>query len=68
MKHVVLATLMALMSAQAPACPLSESLMTRYGISFSGFGTGIPVDAVDASLDNCRLEPTDGTNRVERHG
>ena len=27
-----------------------------------------PVDAVDPSLDNCRLEPTDGTNRAERHG
>jgi hypothetical protein len=27
-----------------------------------------PVDAVNPSLDNCRLEPTDGPNRVERHG
>jgi hypothetical protein len=126
MKHVVLATLMALMSAQAPACPLSESLMTRYGISFSGFGTAIPasaapdttrggpfvrvrmpdasnvadgfnhtivmdrstkkvwilrtggfvgvyewygpVDAVDASLDKCRLEPMDAAKQASRHG
>jgi hypothetical protein len=117
MKHWMLATLMSLSSAQALACPLSESLMTRYGISFSGFGTAIPasaapdttqggpfvrvrmqdnvnvadgfrhtvlmdrstkqvwilrtggfvgvyqwygpIDAVDASLDNCRLEPAD---------
>lgn len=126
MKHVVLATLMGLLSAQAPACPLSESLMTRYGVSFSGFSKAIPesaapdtshggpfvrvrmpdessvsdgfrhtivmdrttrkvwilrtggfvgvyqwygpVDAVNASLDNCRLEPTDATNQVNRHG
>jgi hypothetical protein len=117
MKHVVLATLMALMSAQAPACPLAETFKARYGVSFSGFTTAIPesaapdtarggpfvrvrvpdagnvadgfhhtivmdrstkkvwilrtggfagvyqwfgpVDAVDASLDDCRLEPTD---------
>jgi hypothetical protein len=123
---MILATLMGLSSAQAPACPLSESLTARYGVSFSGFGTAIPesaapdtthggpfvrvripdkanvadgfhhtivmdrstrkvwilrtggfvgvyqwfgpVDAVDPSLDNCRLEPMDGTNRVERHG
>ena len=117
MKHIMLATLMSVLSAQAFACPLSESLMTRYGVSFSGFSTAIPasaapdtthggpfvrvrlpdasnvadgfrhtivmdrstkkvwilrtggfvgvyqwygpVDAVDASLDNCRLEPAD---------
>ncbi|MFL6634286.1 MAG: hypothetical protein ACJ8HJ_18445 [Massilia sp.] len=126
MKHIVLATLMSLLSAQALACPLSESVMTRYGVSFSGFSTAIPesaapdtthggpfvrvrmpdastvadgfrhtivmdrgtkklwilrtggfvgvyqwygpVDAVDASLDNCRLEPTDGTAQAKRHG
>ena len=126
MKHVVLATLISLSSTQAPACPLSESLTLRYGISFAGFSTALPesaapdtahggpfirvrmpdasnvadgfrhtivmdrstkkvwilrtggfagvyqwygpVDAVDASLDNCRLEPADGTNRVARHG
>jgi len=135
MKHVVLATVMALMSAQVPACPLADTLMARYGVSFSGFTTAIPesaapdtthggpfvrvrmpdasnvadgfrhtivmdrstkkvwilrtggfvgvyqwygpVDAVDASLDNCRLEPTDSTAQqvrkavpdpVKRHG
>jgi hypothetical protein len=126
MKHVVLTTLMALMSAQAPACPLSESLMTRYGVSFSGFGTAIPesaapdtthggpfvrvrvpdasnvadgfrhtivmdsatnkvwilrtggfvgvyqwygpVEAVDASLDKCRLEPMNAAKQASRHG
>jgi hypothetical protein len=125
MKHVVLATLMTLMSAQAPACPLSESLMTRYGVSFSGFSTAIPesaapdtahggpfvrvrmpdagnvadgfhhtivmdrstkkvwilrtggfvgvyqwfgpVDAVDASLDDCRVEPANSVPQ-HRHG
>jgi hypothetical protein len=126
MKQVVLVTLVGLFSAQAFACPLSESLKTRYGVSFSGFSTAIPesaapdmahggpfvrvripdgsnvadgfrhtivmdrstkkawilrtggfvgvyqwygpVDAVDPSLDNCRLEPTDDTNRLVRHG
>jgi hypothetical protein len=126
MKHIVLATLMSLLSAQALACPLSESVMTRYGVSFAGFSTAIPespapdtthggpfvrvrmpdvsavadgfhhtivmdrstkkvwilrtggfvgvyqwygpVDAVDASIDNCRLEPTDGTRQAGRHG
>jgi hypothetical protein len=135
MKHVVLATLMALMAAQAAACPLADTLMARYGVSFAGFTTAIPesaapdtkhggpfvrvrlpdasnvadgfrhtvvmdrstkkvwilrtggfagvyqwygpVDAVDPSLDNCRLEPTDSTsqslrtatpNSVNRHG
>lgn len=120
MKHIMLATLMSVLSAQAFACPLSESLMTRYGVSFSGFGIAIPasaapdtthggpfvrvrmpdasnvadgfhhtivmdrstkkvwilrtggfvgvyqwygpVDAVDASLDNCRLEPADNVS------
>jgi hypothetical protein len=132
---MMLATLMSLSSAQALACPLSDSLATRYGISFSGFSNTVPesaapdtthggpfvrvrmpdasnvadgfrhtivmdrstkkvwilrtggfagvyqwygpVDAVDASLDNCPLEPTDSTphhvqkavpNPVERHG
>lgn len=121
MKQVMLAAMIGLLSAQAPACPLSESLMARYGVSFSGFGTPIPesappdtarggpfvrvrmpdranvadgfhhtivmdrstkkvwilrtggfvgvyqwfgpVDAVDASLDDCRLEPADNVSR-----
>ena len=116
MKKLVLAALMGLLSAHAPACPLSQSLAERYGISFSGFRTAIPeskgpgtgsggpfvrvlvpdaskvsdgfhhtivmdrttkkawilrtggfvgvyqwygpVDVINASLENCRLEPT----------
>jgi hypothetical protein len=130
MKHMMLTTLMSLLSAQAFACPLSESLMTRYGVSFSGFSTAIPesappdmahggpfvrvrmpdasnvadgfhhtivmdrstkkiwilrtggfvgvyqwfgpVDAIDASTENCRLEPTDKiarqSNPANPHG
>jgi hypothetical protein len=121
MKQVVLPTLMGLFSAQTLACPLSDSLAARYGISFSGFSTAVPesaapdtthggpfvrvrmpdasnvadgfrhtivmdrstkkvwilrtggfvgvyqwygpVDAVDASLDNCRLEPADNVSQ-----
>jgi len=42
MKHLAVATALILCSAQAVACPLSEALSTRYGISFSGFKTPIP--------------------------
>jgi hypothetical protein len=42
MKKLILAASTALLSAQALACPLSESLADRYGISFSGFKTPIP--------------------------
>ena len=42
MKKLVLAALMGLLSTQALACPLSQSLAERYGISFSGFRTAIP--------------------------
>jgi hypothetical protein len=45
MKHAVLTTLMVLFSAQALACPLSKSVMDRYGVSFAGFGTAIPASA-----------------------
>ena len=117
MKNLVFAAI-GLLSAQALACPLSDSLATRYGITFSGFSTTVPesaapdtthggpfvrvripdtgsvvadgfrhtivmdrstkkawilrtggfvgvyqwygpVDAVDAALDDCRLEPMD---------
>ena len=116
MKNVAVVAAVFLLSTQARACPLSESLVERYGISFSGFKTTIPaakapdttsgdpfvrvaiaddgnvsdgyrhtavmdtktkkvwilrtggflgvyewygpVDAIDASLENCRLEPT----------
>ena len=117
MKNVVLVAAIGLSSAQVLACPLSDSLAKRYGISFSGFSIAVPasaapdttqggpfvrvrmpdagnvadgfhhtivmdrstkkawilrtggfvgvyqwygpVDAVDASLDDCRLEPAD---------
>lgn len=130
MKYMMLATLMSLSSAQALACPLSDSLATRHGISFSGFSTTVPlsaapdtthggpfvrvrvpdagnvadgfrhtivmdrstkkawilrtggfvgvyqwygpVDATDASIENCQLEPTDKIARqpdpANRHG
>lgn len=126
MKNLVLATAIGLLSAQAHACPLSDSLAKRYDITFAGFGSALPesaapdtahggpfvrvrmpdasnvadgfrhtivmnrstkkawilrtggfvgvyqwygpVDAIDPSLDNCRLEPADGANRAERHG
>jgi hypothetical protein len=42
MKNMVMAALMGLLSTQALACPLSQSLAERYGISFSGFKTAIP--------------------------
>jgi hypothetical protein len=42
MKNLVMAALMGLSSTQALACPLSQSLAERYGISFSGFRTAIP--------------------------
>nr|WP_143028938.1 hypothetical protein [Massilia sp. PDC64] len=121
MKNMVLAAVFGLLSAQAHACPLSDSLAARYGISFSGFSTAVPestapdtghggpfvrvrmpdasnvadgfhhtivmdrstnkvwilrtggfvgvyqwygpVDAVDASLTDCRLEPADNVTQ-----
>jgi hypothetical protein len=45
MNSMILATLMGLSPAQAPACPLSASLTARYGVSFSGFSTAIPESA-----------------------
>jgi hypothetical protein len=135
MKNIILAALVGLSCKQVVACPLSDSLAARYGISFSGFSTAVPesaapdtahggpfvrvrmpdagnvadgfhhtivmdrstkkvwilrtggfvgvyqwfgpVDAVDASLDDCRLEPTDRAaqdlrkslpDAVNRHG
>jgi hypothetical protein len=41
MKNLAAAALI-LCSLQAVACPLSDALSTRYGISFSGFKTPIP--------------------------
>jgi hypothetical protein len=130
MKNMVLAAVIGLISAQAPACTLSDSLAARYGISFAGFGTVVPesvapdtthggpfvrvrmpdtsnvadgfhhtivmdrstkkvwilrtggfvgvyqwygpVDAVDASIENCQLEATNKitrqSNPANRHG
>lgn len=123
MKHLLPAALLGLLSAPALACPLSQSLAARYGMSFSGFATAIPetsapdtshggpfvrvrvpdasrvadgfrhtivmdrttkkawilrtggfvgvyrwygpVDAVDASLDHCRLEPAESVAQAE---
>jgi hypothetical protein len=42
MKHLAVAAALILCSAQAVACPLSDAISTRYGISFSGFKTPIP--------------------------
>jgi hypothetical protein len=41
MKNLAAASLI-LCSLQAVACPLSDAISTRYGISFSGFKTPIP--------------------------
>lgn len=45
MNNLVLAAAIGLSSAQALACPLSDSLATRYGISFAGFSTVVPESA-----------------------
>jgi hypothetical protein len=42
MKNLVVAASLVLWSVHALACPLSETLSKRYGISFSGFKTAIP--------------------------
>jgi hypothetical protein len=42
MKNLAVAAALVLCSLQAVACPLSEALSTRYGISFSGLETPIP--------------------------
>ena len=42
MKSPAVAAALILCSVQAVACPLSEALSTRYGISFAGFDTPIP--------------------------
>jgi len=50
MKNLAIASALAFCSAHALACPLSETLAERYGISFSGFKTAIPIaKAPDAS-------------------
>lgn len=43
MKNLALASALAFYSTHALACPLSDTLAKRYGISFSGFQTAIPI-------------------------
>jgi hypothetical protein len=42
MEAFAAAVSVAMLSAHAPACPLTQSLVDRYGISFSGFTKAIP--------------------------
>jgi hypothetical protein len=51
MKNLAIASALAFYSAHALACPLSETLAKRYGISFSGFKTSIPVAAAPDTTD-----------------
>ena len=51
MKNFVVAASLVFLSVHALACPLSESLSERYGISFSGFKTAIPVTAAPDTTD-----------------
>jgi hypothetical protein len=51
-KNLATATALILCSLQAVACPLSEALSTRYGISFSGFKTPIPAATAPDMTDS----------------
>lgn len=51
MKNLAIASALAIYSAHTLACPLSETLAKRYGISFSGFETAIPVAAAPDTRD-----------------
>lgn len=42
MEAFTAAVSLAVLTAHAPACPLTQSLVERYGISFSGFTKAIP--------------------------
>lgn len=52
MKHLAVAAALILCSFQAAACPLSEALSSRYGISFSGFETPIPAATAPDMTDS----------------
>jgi hypothetical protein len=52
MKHLAVAAALILCSLQAVACPLSDALSTRYGISFSGFKTTIPAATAPDMTDS----------------
>jgi hypothetical protein len=43
MESFAAAISLAMMTPHAPACPLTASLVERYGISFSGFTKAIPI-------------------------
>jgi len=51
MKNLAAAALI-LCSLQAVACPLSDAISTRYGISFSGFTTPIPAATAPDMTDS----------------
>ena len=51
MKNLAAAALI-LCSLQAVACPLSDAISTRYGISFSGFKTPIPAATAPDMTDS----------------
>jgi hypothetical protein len=51
MKNLAVAGSLVFWSVHALACPLSESLSERYGISFSGFKTAIPVATAPDTTD-----------------
>jgi len=51
MKNLAIACALAFYSAHALACPLSETLAKRYGISFFGFKTALPVAAAPDPTD-----------------
>jgi hypothetical protein len=52
MKNLAAATALILCSLQAVACPLSDAISTRYGISFSGFKTSIPAATAPDMTDS----------------
>lgn len=52
MKNLAVAAALIFCSAQAVACPLSDALSTRYGISFSGFTTPIPAATAPDMTDS----------------
>jgi len=52
MKNLVVAASLVFWSVHALACPLSETLSERYGISFSGFKTAIPAAKAPDTTDS----------------
>jgi hypothetical protein len=52
MRHLAATAALILCSLQAVACPLSDAISTRYGISFSGFKTPIPAATAPDMTDS----------------